>query len=359
MYGYWPKSHDVVMKKLKVGIAGFGIVGKRRKECVDKNQNLQLIAVCDKNFSGSGVDKDGLKYFNNYQDLLNLGLDIIIVCMTNDMASEVVIAGLNSGAHIFCEKPPGRNMQDIKDVITASRRNPELKLMYGFNHRYHYSVIDALRISKSGELGNIINLRGVYGKSKLITFNQTDWRTKRTIAGGGVLLDQGIHMVDLMRLFAGEFQEVHSFISNRYWGLDVEDNAYSIMKSESGIIGVLHSSATEWRHRFNLEINFERGSLILGGLLSGTKSYGSETLKIVWSDADNDYGDPKEQTTLYNKDDSWALELNKFIGMIINNKALDSGSVFDAFQTMKLVHKIYYADLSWRDKYSIPNPDVE
>ena len=95
--------------------------------------------------------------------------------------------------------------------------------MYGFNHRYHDSVQDALKIIRSGRFGNIINMRGVYGKSKLITFNQADWRAKREIAGGGVLLDQGIHMVDLMRLFAGEFVDVQSFISNGHWGYNVED----------------------------------------------------------------------------------------------------------------------------------------
>ena len=112
--------------------------------------------------------------------------------------------------------------------------------MYGFNHRYHDSVQEALKLIRSGEMGKLINMRGVYGKSQLITFNQPDWRTDRSIAGGGVLLDQGIHMVDLMRLFAGDFVDVQSFISNDHWGYDVEDNAYSLMRTNDGIIGMLH-----------------------------------------------------------------------------------------------------------------------
>ena len=134
--------------------------------------------------------------------------------------------------------------------------------MYGFNHRYHDSVQEALRLIRSEELGKIINMRGVYGKSQLITFDQPDWRTKRSIAGGGVLLDQGIHMVDLMRLFAGDFTDVHSFISNRHWGYDVEDNAYCLMKTNDGIVGMLHSSATQWRHRFNLDINLDYANIL-------------------------------------------------------------------------------------------------
>lgn len=129
---------------------------------------------------------------------------------------------------MFCEKPPGRTVDEVRQVIAVERRHPGLKLMYGFNHRYHDSVRDALEILRTGQLGRVIGMRGVYGKSKLVTFTQPLWRTKREIAGGGVLLDQGIHMVDLMRLFAGEFVDVHSFISNSRWGYDVEDNAYAL-----------------------------------------------------------------------------------------------------------------------------------
>ena len=229
--------------------------------------------------------------------------------------------------------------------------------MYGFNHRYHESVQDAMKLIQSGEFGKIINMRGVYGKSKLITFNQPDWRTKREIAGGGVLLDQGIHMVDLMRLFAGEFIDVKSFISNSHWGYKVEDNAYALMRTSNGIIAMLNSSATQWRHRFNLDINLERGSIILGGILSGTKSYGDETLRVATVDHDNDNGNPKEYLTNYNFDPSWEEEINRFSDHIIKNQSVTSGSSMDALNTMKLVYKIYYADPVWREKFSINNPN--
>jgi predicted dehydrogenase len=218
-------------------------------------------------------------------------------------------------------------------------------------------VQDGLKLIQSGELGRIINMRGVYGKSKLITFNQPDWRTKREIAGGGVLLDQGIHMVDLMRLFAGEFTEVQSIISNSHWGYEVEDNAYALMRTTNGIVGMLNSSATQWRHRFNLDINLERGSIILGGILSGTKSYGAETLTVVTVDHDNDVGDPREQVTRYNRDPSWEEEINRFADYILTDQPVNGGSSLDALNTMKLVYKIYHADPVWRKTYAIPNPE--
>ena len=346
------------MGVLRVGIAGYGVVGKRRRACVDRNSQMHLVAVCDQTFSGEDTLPDGVRSYSDYRRLLAEDLDVLIVCLTNEIAPEVTIAGLKRGLHVFCEKPPGRTVDDIADVIRCERQHPELKLMYGFNHRYHESVQEALRIIRSEQLGRIINMRGVYGKSKLITFNQPDWRTKRDIAGGGVLLDQGIHMVDLMRFFAGEFTDVHSFVSNSHWGYDVEDNAYALMRTADGVVGMLNSSATQWRHRFHLDINLERGSVILGGILSGSKSYGAETLTVVEADSDNDAGDPREQVTRYNRDPSWDEEINQFSQCVIEDRPIDSGSSFDALQTMKLVYKIYHADPEWRRTYDISDPGL-
>jgi predicted dehydrogenase len=344
---------------LKVGIAGYGVVGKRRKECVDKHPNMELVAVCDRIFSNNEFMNDNINYYHSYKALLEEALDVLIVCLTNEIAAEVTISGLKCGLHVFCEKPPGRDVRDIIRVIKVEKKYPKQKLMYGFNHRYHDSVIEALHIIQSNELGKVINLRGVYGKSQLITFNQSDWRTKREISGGGVLLDQGIHMVDLMRLFVGEFIDIYSFIENNHWNYDVEDNAYALMRTMDGKVAMLNSSATQWRHCFNLDINLEKGSLILGGILSGSKSYGAETLTVVYANPDNDQGDPKEIMTRYNVDPSWCAEIKEFCGCIIKNRPITSGTSDDALQTMKIVYKIYYADKKWRRIYDIKNPGDE
>ena len=344
------------MDILNVGIAGFGIVGKRRLECLQAEDGIKVTAVCDKDPEQFiGLSKD-IKSYSNHLALLEEDLDILFVCLPNNIAAEVTGYGLKNDLHVFCEKPPGRDMHDIEEVIKIEQSKPNLKLMYGFNHRYHESVIDALKIIHSNDLGKIINMRAVYGKSKLVTFNQPIWRSQRKIAGGGVLLDQGIHMVDLMRLFGGNFNQVHSFISNNFWNFDVEDNAYALMKTDDGVVGILHSSATQWRHRFHLDINLEKGSLILGGILSGTKSYGAEMLTEVVADPDNDGGDPREKITRYNSDPSWASEVNYFLNCIRKKCTIEKGSSDDAYKTMQLVYRIYYADDIWRDAYSISNP---
>jgi len=340
-------------RALKVGIAGYGVVGKRRRHFIDLHPNLKTVGVCDRAFDGNGMLEDGVRYYRDYQSLLSEQLDVLFVCMTNDVAAEVSIAGLEKGLHVFCEKPPGRDLSDIARVIVCERKHPNLKLKYGFNHRYHDSVRDAQRIVRSGELGKVINLRGVYGKSKFISFdNPSTWRVHRDKAGGGILLDQGIHMADLMRLFAGEFVDVHSFVSNDYWKYDVEDNAYALMRTRDRVVGMLHSSATQWRHCFNLEITLAKGALILSGILSGSKSYGSETLTVVTAGED-DSGDPRETTTRYNHDPSWQDEITDFADVILNDRKVRDGSSLDAYRTMRLVYRIYCADPEWRARWDL------
>ena len=337
-----------MLNRLRVGIAGYGVVGKRRRYFIDSHPLCSTVAVCDQTFKEEGVMLDGVRYHQNYEQLLQEKLDVLFVCLSNDMAAKVTIAGLESGMHTFCEKPPGRNPEEVIRVIECEKKHSDLKLKYGFNHRYHDSVKDALQIIEENSLGKVINMRGVYGKSKIVTFDQTDWRTHRNIAGGGVLLDQGIHMVDLLRLFGGEFVEVHSYINNSFWNYDVEDNAYALMKTAENVVALFHSSATEWRHRFRLEVALERGNIILSGLLSGSKSYGAETMTVVYGNPEHDQGDPKEQMTRYNEDPSWHDEVFEFVDAVINNKPIIDGSSEDALRTIQLVYEIYCADKEWK-----------
>jgi len=340
---------------LKVGIAGYGVVGKRRRQFIDQHPKLKTVAVCDIKFKKPGVLDGGVQFFPNYEQLLKEPLDILFVCLPNFLAADVTIAGLEQGLNVFCEKPPGRNVSDIERVINVESKHPGLLLKYGFNHRYHDSVREAFRIVKSGELGSIINLRGVYGKSKIIPFSG-GWRAERKHSGGGVLLDQGIHIVDLMLLFCGEFVEVKSYVSNKYWGHDVEDNVYALMRNKHDTIAMLHSSATQWQHRFALDITLKEGYLGLEGILSGSKSYGEEKL-VIGRRNESDTGTEREEEVTYLEDNSWRDEIYEFADAICNSSKITSGNSADALNTMKLVYRIYYADPEWRDAYNMDNPD--
>lgn len=341
--------------KLKVGIAGYGVVGKRRRQFIDLHPRLKTVAVCDQYFKESGVMDDGIKFSPDFKLLLEEPLDILFVCLPNYLASEVTIAGLEQGLHVFCEKPPGRDVSDIKRVIEIEKKRPGQLLKYGFNHRYHDSVYEALRIVKSGELGEVINLRGIYGKSKIHTIS-SGWRSERKYAGGGILLDQGIHMIDLMQLFCGDFVEVKSFVSNSHWNHDVEDNAYALMRDKLGRVAMLHSSATQWEHRFLLDIALTEGCLELQGILTSSKSYGQEKLVILRRD-ESDAGAQKDETMTYLTDNSWKNEIFEFADAILNSGKIKHGNSADALAVMKLVYRIYWSDQEWKEKYNIENPD--
>lgn len=346
------------MKKLKVGIAGYGVVGKKRHQFINEHPNLQVTALCEQHFADNKIELPGIHCYTNYKELLQKEeLDVLFVCLTNNISAKVTIAALNKGLHVFCEKPPGMNVEEILEVIAVEKKFPNLKLKYGFNHRYHESVKEALKIIKSGKLGEVINLNGIYGKSKIIPFSG-GWRSKRELAGGGILLDQGIHLVDLMRLFCGEFHEVKSFVSNDFWKHDVEDNAFALMKNFKGVIAMLNSSATQWQHKFKLDISLSKGYIELHGILSGSKSYGEERIIIGHRDENSDKGQMGSETIKFLEDNSWKDEIFEFASAIINNLPIESGTSNDALETMKLVYRIYYNDFVWREKFKIKNPDL-
>jgi len=338
---------------MKVGIAGYGVVGKTRHRSIESNTSYQVTAISESNKEAQEFIPAGIKVYNDYKYLIaNADIDVIFISLPNQFAAEAACLSLQNSLNVYCEKPPARTHAELLEVEKQSLKFPELKLMYGFNHRFHLSVEEAKLLIDSNSLGRLINMKGVYGKSQMISFNQTDWRTNREASGGGILLDQGIHMLDLMRYLSGEnFTEVFSIIDNAFWNFDVEDNAYVLMKSPKGLVSQLHSSATQWRHVFNLEITLERGSLILGGLLTGSKSYGDETLTIITSDPSKDNGMPKESTSKYNEDVSWDNEIKYFANSLASNTSIERGSIKDALETMKLIEIIYKADPIWKEKY--------
>jgi predicted dehydrogenase len=338
---------------MRVGIAGYGVVGKTRHRSIESNTSYQITGISESSQEARKSIPAGIKVYNDYKFLIDSAdIDVIFISLPNQFAAEAVCLSLQAGLHVFCEKPPARTYAELLEVKKQSSKSPELKLMYGFNHRFHLSVEDAKLLIDSNSLGRLINMKGVYGKSQMISFNQTDWRTNREASGGGILLDQGIHMLDLMRYLSGEnFTEVFSIIDNAFWNFDVEDNAYVLMKSPKGLVSQLHSSATQWRHVFNLEITLEKGSLILGGLLTGSKSYGDETLTIITSDPSKDNGKPKESTSKYNEDVSWDNEIKYFANSLASNTSIERGSIKDALETMKLIEIIYKADPVWKEKY--------
>jgi predicted dehydrogenase len=253
----------------------------------------------------------------------------------------LTIRSLNAGKHVFCEKPPCFTGKDMEEIVDAEKKSGK-KLMYGFNHRHHDSIIRMKEIIDRNEYGRILWMRGRYGKSVTEDYYH-EWRAKKELAGGGILLDQGIHMLDLFLYLGGDFDTVKSEISNLYWKLEVEDNAFVILKnSETGIVANLHSTMTQWRHLFSLEIFLEKGYMVLNGLITSSMSYGEETLSIAKNRSTAPAATWKDEVkTQYLNNNSWRYEMEHFFNTLHNGDPVRIGNSSDALKLMRIIDKVY------------------
>ena len=203
--------------KTKVGIIGYGKQGQIRHNAINETGCAEVVAISEP--SDVNIDLPNL----SHDDIINSpDIDAIIICTPNFLNKPLTIKALNAGKHVFCEKPPCFTAQDMREIREAEAASGGKKLMYGFNHRHHDSIIRMKQIVENKEYGNILWMRGRYGKSVTPDYF-SQWRAKKELAGGGILLDQGIHMLDLFLYLAGDFDSVKAEVSNLYWKMDVED----------------------------------------------------------------------------------------------------------------------------------------
>ena len=151
-------------------------------------------------------------------------------------------------------------------------------------------------------------------------------------------------MLDLMIHFAGKFEDIQSSVQTQFWNIPVEDNVFAILKTGRGVVAMFHSSATQWRHKFTLDMCFEGGYINLEGILSSTRSYGDEILIIArkqFEDSAFAIGKPREERIFFDTDDSWKLELQDFIDAIKNKQPVRYGNSGDALAVLKTVEEIY------------------
>tara|TARA_B100000787_G_scaffold8979_1_gene6826 strand:+ start:2771 stop:3766 length:996 start_codon:yes stop_codon:yes gene_type:complete len=329
------------MNLLKFGIAGYGKMGKIREQTLSDSPNASLIAIFEI-MEYECKDKSVHKC-NSFDELIKLDIDAIIISSYVSVAAEYVIRALKSGKHVFCEKPPAMNANEMQEVIRAEKNSGKV-LKYGFNHRFHYSVMEAKKIINDNSLGRLLWMRGVYGKAGSIDFHD-NWRNYKNYSGGGILLDQGIHMLDLFRYFTNdEFECLSSHLTSSFWDVDCEDNAFLTLQSNSNVVATLHSSATQWKHKFLLEMTFENGYINLDGILSSSRSYTPETMTLgmrEFEDITFAMGKPKETTTYYEYDESWNYELKEFVDAINEVSKVKNGTSQDSLEIMKLIDSIY------------------
>jgi len=327
---------------IKVGIIGFGKMGRIRYDTILDDSEARVVAIAE---PSQEIKLPRVKLYSDPEEVIHSpDVDAVFICTPNYLNHSLTLQALAANKHVFCEKPPAFSSKDVEQVIDAERISSGITLMYGFNHRHHDSMKFAKDLIDSQSYGRLLWMRGRYGKSVDESFYQ-NWRSKKEFAGGGILMDQGIHMVDLFLMMAGDFHDVNAYVSNVYWKLDVEDNVFAILRNDEGVVASLHSTMTQWRHLFSLEMFLEKGYIVINGLLTSSGTYGEEAVTIAknrttapaaaWSD---------EEHIRFEVNNSWKYEVQHFFQSIRDKTPIQTGNSQDALKLMRVIDKIYAQD---------------
>jgi predicted dehydrogenase len=261
-------------------------------------------------------------------------IDAVIIATPQDSQVEIARVAIDAGIHVLVEKPAARHVDELLGLPQlAAKRNVRVRV--GFNHRYHRAFQRARRLVDSGILGPLLYLRARYGHGGRLGY-ASEWRAQPQRSGGGELIDQGVHLIDLARWFLGEFVEVNGFAHTYFWDMPVDDNGFMLLKTTAKQVAFLHVSCTEWKNTFSWELYGRDGKLQVDGLGG---SYGVE--KLTWYKNLPDMGPP--ETTIWEypmADNSWETEMAEFMEDIRNEREPAAG-LHDAIAALAVVAKIY------------------
>ncbi len=320
---------------MRIGIIGCGLIGRKRAS------GLPSVATLVGCFDTSPSAADnfsvafGVPAFSSVRELiLETKLDAVIIATTHESLASIAIESINCGAHVFLEKPGAISYEELLLVFNESQTQKKL-VSVGYNHRYHGAVIKARSLVDAGHLGDLMFIRGRYGHGGRLGY-ESEWRANKAISGGGELIDQGSHLIDLAINFLGPLKLAYASTPTYFWKMDVEDNAFISLETEIGQIAFLHASCTEWKNMFSLEIYGKTGKIEISGLGG---SYGLETL--FFHKMSEKMGPPITQTwTFPEPDNSWSLEIGRFIDDLVSG-VLQSQSMKESLEVLLIIKNIY------------------
>lgn len=258
----------------------------------------------------------------------------VVVATAHDSLTEIATAAVEAGKHVLVEKPAARHVNELKNLPSLAERRG-VCVRVGFNHRYHRAFQRAREIVDAGKLGPLMFLRARYGHGGRIGY-ETEWRARPELSGGGELIDQGVHIIDLARWFLGDFAEVSGYAHTYFWSMPVDDNAFMLLKTASRQVAFLHASCTEWKNTFSFELYGKSGKLQIDGLGG---SYGTE--RLAWYRMLPEMGPP--ETTVWEypmADNSWEIEMQEFLQDIRLGRDPAAG-LADAIAALAVVDEIY------------------
>jgi predicted dehydrogenase len=328
---------------LRVGIVGCGLIGNKRADAMSPPPSVgatkaqdRVVAVCDPNAKAAQklADKTGAKVCASVAELLPL-VDAVVVATTNDVLAPITEQAILAKKHVVVEKPAARSAKELEPLL-AKAEAARVTVKVGFNHRFHPALLKAKAILDEGSCGPLMFVRGRYGHGGRVGYDK-EWRAKPEMSGGGELIDQGVHLIDLARWYLGaELTRVEGHAATFFWDMPVDDNAFMTLRTASGQVAHLHVSCSEWKNLFSLEIYARDAKLHIDGLGG---SYGVE--RLAHYKMKPEMGPP--ETTIYEypgADTSWAAEWADF-ARAIEEKRRPLGDLHDALAALKVVQAIY------------------
>jgi len=318
-----------------VAIIGCGLIGRKRASALGE---AKLVACADlqreRAEALAGTTPGAVAADDWKAAIERSGVEIVVVATTNDALAEVARFAVEAGRHVIVEKPAARCVAELDTVIEAAERHNRL-VRVGFNHRYHPALQKAHELVKAGTLGDLMFLRGRYGHGGRIGYDK-EWRANPALSGGGELIDQGVHLIDLSRWFLGDFTSVTGFAHTYFWQMPVDDNAFLLLRTPREQAAFLHVSCTEWKNLFSLEVYGRNAKLHIEGLGG---SYGVE--RLAFYKMLPQMGPPETTIWEYPRDDqSWALEFAEFLDDIRLGRT-PAASLADARAALAIVEEVY------------------
>lgn len=301
-------------------------------------KDVSLIACVDQlkeRAEALAKQHSGCIAYTDWHDIMQRSdIDIIIIATLHASLAEIGLAAVTAGKHILVEKPAGRKAAELLPIIKMAKEKNTLARV-GFNHRYHRAFRKARELVNQGELGDLMFIRARYGHGGRIGYDK-EWRSQPELSGGGELIDQGVHLIDLARWFLGDFSEIDGSAHTYYWNMPVDDNGFLMLKTPKKQVAFLHASCTEWKNLFSFEIYGRSGKIDINGLGG---SYGVE--RIAFYKMKAEMGPPDTFIEEYPMaDDSWDVELAEFLEDI-RHKRQPAAGLSDAHAALHIVEEIY------------------
>jgi predicted dehydrogenase len=322
---------------MNVAIVGCGLIGRRRALVAsgDPRSRVRFVVDTEASRANALASDTGAEAHTDWRAVIGKAADAVVVCTPSDKLHEIGTAALEAGQHVLLEKPMGRNVAEA-EALSSTARQTDCVLKVGFNHRYHPALRDAHALAAGGAIGRIINIRARYGHGARPGYEQ-EWRCDPEVAGGGQLIDQGVHLADLIQWFLGEPESAFAVLQTAVWPIaPLEDNAFGLFSFASSAVAQVHVSTTQWKNLFSFEVFGELGSVCVEGLGG---SYGPERLIIARRNLAGGAPDITERR-FDGPDCSWSLEWDDFMSAP-DDMSTSRAALADGVRAMRMIDALY------------------